>query len=519
VALHRLVTILCFVAYLLLAFLIVDDYGISWDEAVQRRHGHVTLSYVADRLGIPHRPFDTQGKGFSPYGMIYQIMATGLERVFGLEDDRYAFYQLRHRLNFLLFALALVFFYRTLRIRWPLQRWYPLIGCTVLVITPRIFAHSFFNPKDHILLVFYLIATYTLFQFLRRRSWRNLLWHALASSLALNARYPALIILGATVAILLWEQLRERPGNWRRLAQVAVYLPVTLLLMLPLFPYLWAAPAERLTSSVVKMANYTWDSTNLLYGEYLRAVDLPWYYIPVWIGITTPLPYLFFILVGCLLVGGRSLVRLRSLRFWQSPTEQYDFVQLGLSVGPILVIILLGSTVYNGWRHLHFVYPGLVYLLLVGFYQVDRRSPYLSRFVLLAAISITGARMARMHPHQNVFFNDLIRNESVVKDFDMDYWGVGYRDAFLQLAEQIPEGETRRVKCQNWPCQDNINSLPPGPAEKLILVHTWDADFVATNFLYPEEKQQLTDREIHYATPTVEIAPRGNVSIGIYPLK
>jgi hypothetical protein len=519
VAPHRLATIAFFAAYFVVAFIIVDDYGISWDEAIQRRHGHVTLEYVADRLGIDHPPFDTEGKGFSPYGMVYQMVATALEFVFGLEDDRFGYYRLRHILNFILFGVALFFFHRTLHLRFAARKWVPLLGCAILLLTPRIFAHAFFNPKDHILLVFYVIATYTLLRYLRLRSWPSLVWHALATSLALNARFPALILVGATVCILLWEQIRDRPRGVRRLLHTGAYLVLSFLFMLPLFPYLWAAPTERLTGAITKMANYTWDSTNLLFAEYLRAVDLPWYYIPAWISITTPVVYLLFILTGIGLVGRRTVARLSTLRLWANKEEQMDFIQLGLSVGPILAIIVLGSTVYNGWRHLHFVYPALVYLLLVGWDTIQNRYPVPARLLLGAGMLVTGMNMIRMHPHQHVFFNYLIHRDAIVEDFDMDYWGVGYRDALVQLAATIPEGESRTVKCQNWPCQDNVYALPPGAREKIVLSHTWDADYVVTNFLYPEEKQQLADREIHYATPAVEIAPRGDVSIGIYPLK
>ncbi|MBB4077742.1 hypothetical protein GGR28_000343 [Lewinella aquimaris] len=516
---HRLIVSLFFLTYFIVGYLIVDDYGITYDEAVQRRHGHVTVEYVADRFGIDHPPLATEGKSFSQYGMIYQIVATLAEIELGAIEDPYRYYRIRHVMNYLLFGIALMFFYRTLRLRWPTRRWFPLIGTVVLLLSPRIFAHAFFNPKDHILLVFYLIATYTLLNFLRKRTNRALAFHVLASALALNTRLPAMIILAATVLILVWEQLFEKPNGYRRLVQAAVYLPATLLLMLPFFPYLWVDTGSRLTGAITKMSDYSWDSSVLLFGDYIHAMQLPAYYIPAWIAITTPIVYLAFMFVGIWKSSRESISGVFRGRLWRDFSGQMDFVQLGLSIGPILVVIILNSTLYNGWRHLHFVYPGLVYLLMVGYDTVATRYRKWAMPILAAGIVVTAINMVRMHPQQQVYFNALISGDPILRRFDMDYWGAGYREALVKLADQIPEGETRRVKCQNWPCIDNIRALPPAARAKIINEPQWHlADYVATNFLYPEEREQIGKREVHFAHPVVEIAPRRDISIGIYKI-
>ncbi len=516
---HRIAVVAFFAAYLIVAFLIVDDFGISWDEGVQRRHGHVTIEYVADLFGFDHPEMDTSGEGFAPYGMIFQIAATLIEIQQGAMGDPYRYYRIRHILNFLLFGVALVFFYRMLRLRWPDKVWYPLLGAAMLVLSPRIFAHAFFNPKDHTLLVFYLIATYTLLNFLRKRSKGALAWHILASVLVLNTRLPSLIILAATVLILLWEQVFERPGNYRRLVQAVVYLPLSLLLMLPFFPYLWTDTGTRFSGALSSMADYNWGGTALLFGDRLEALDLPAYYIPAWILITTPVAYLVFIFTGL----GRSLSTTLTGgwrgKLWTDRLGQMDFIQLGLSCGPIIVVILLGSTLYQGWRHLHFVYPGLVFLGVVGFDLASRRLPRVAPVFLAIGLSIVALDMIRIHPQEQVYFNELIGGKPLIKRFDMDYYGVGYRQAFIELTKKIPEGEVRRVRCQNWPCADNLRSLPPRYQHKLILEDDWNrADYVATNFLFGDEPSLYWDRKDFFVKPVVEIEPRGHVIVGIYQL-
>lgn len=533
--------ILFFAAFLVLGCWIVDDYGISWDESIQRRHGRVSIDYAAEKLGfgdhIPLEPsWNLEDYQWSNYGMLYQITANLLELELGYEDDKYKYYQLRHYLCFGLFWLSTIFFYRGLRIRFPDRAWYPLLGALVLILSPRIFANGFYNPKDHILLAFYVISTTTLLRFLSERTWRNLIFHALATGLALNTRLPALIIPMTTALILGWEMLRERPFSLRNLGQIAVYLPLSVAFMIPFFPYLWEDTFSRLAGAFTEMSAFDWDSYVLLFGDRISALDVPAYYIPAWIAITTPILYLIFLFTG-MYAGLKNLFSsLRQVRFWRSREELLDFTQLGLSIGPILVVILLGSTLYNGWRHVHFVYPGMVFLMMVGLEwartQVRGKvkksdgkwHPFLARIpALLLGLGLftTAVQMVRYHPHQYVYFNAAIHGEPLNLRFDMDYWGVGFREAFLQLAEQIPEGEVRSVKCDSaWPCKDNWHALPPEAKAKIRIEGAWHkADYLATNFIWDNTRYAVRERKDHFAYPVVEICPAGDLTVGIYDLK
>ncbi|WP_116127964.1 hypothetical protein [Lewinella sp. IMCC34183] len=503
-----------------LGWVILDDYGISWDEAIQRGHGRVSIDYASEKLGLDRPPLapqhDLDNYQWSNYGMLYQLIATPLELALGLQDDPFAYYRLRHVLSFALYLVALVCFYRSLQLRWPGRSWYPLMGTAMLVLSPRIFAHAFFNPKDHILLVFYLISTYTLLRLLRYRTWRAFLWHAFATALALNTRLPALLVLAATVGLLVTQQALDRPRGRRGYLMALLYPILSLALMIPFFPYLWQDTLHRLWGALTEMSAFDWGGYNLLFGDRLWATDVPGYYIPAWILITTPLLYLPFLLTGLGLSVVRLVRGLRAGRPWSDYGELCDLTQLGLSVGPILVVIVLHSTLYNGWRHMHFVYPGLVFLGVGGFAYVRERVPRIAPALLAGGLLLAAYRMICGHPHQYVYFNELIQGDPVMARFDMDYWGVGFRDALTHLAETVPEGEVRKVHCNNWPCRDNLQSLPANLRPRLQIESTRKyADYFATNF-QDEDKKAAFRHEQRYAEPVVEIAPCGQLSIGIY---
>ncbi len=528
-----------FLAFLVIGCLVLDDYGISWDESIQRRHGRVSIDYAAEKLNVDHYiplepSWNLEDYQWSNYGMVYQITANLLEHQLGFSDNPYRYYQLRHYLCFALFWLATIFFYRGLRIRFPDKAWYPLVGTLALILSPRIFANGFYNPKDHILLVFYVISTTTLLRFLTKRTWTNLLLHALATGLALNTRLPALVIPLTTVLILGWEMLRQRSLALRNLSHLIAYLPLTVVFLVPFFPFLWEDTLSRLVGAFSEMSDFEWDSYVLLFGDRLHALNLPAYYIPAWILITTPILFLLFIFTGFYVTVKNMLRHLREFRFWKTEAELMDFTQLGLSVGPILVVIILASTLYNGWRHLHFVFPSMIFLMMVGYDWARTRVQgrlkrngqpanisHLPTLLLTVGLITTAVQMVRYHPHQNVYFNEAIRGEPLNLRFDMDYWGVGFRDAFLQLAAQIPEGETRSVKCDSvWPCKDNLKALPPAAKAKLRLEDAWHkADYLATNFIWDNTRYAVRDRKEHFAHPLVEIRPAGHLTIGIYDLK
>jgi hypothetical protein len=517
---------LFFLLFLIVGLSILDDYGISWDESIQRRHGRVSIDYAAKKLGMDHSPlepdWDLEDYQWQNYGMLYSITGNLLELGLGYEEDPYRHYQVRHYLCFLLFWVACIFFYRSLRLRFPERAWYPLLGTMALILTPRIFAHAFFNPKDHILLVFYLINTFTLLRFLKHRSWSTLVLHALATGLALNTRLPALIVPMTTLLIMGWELLRNRPFPRKNLVFMAAYVPLSVLFLVPFFPYLWEDTFQRLVGAFSEMSAFNWDSYVWLFGDRISALDVPFYYIPAWILITTPLVYLLFIFTGFYATTRATLSNLKRIQLWKSEEELMDFTQLGLAVGPILVVIILGSTLYNGWRHLHFVFPSFVFLMMVGFDYARKywKRPRVVMGLLAAGLLMTAVQMVRYHPHQQTYFNFAITGEPLIIRFDMDYWGVGFREAFIRLAEQIPEGETRSVKCEVWPCKDNYYALPPKAKEKIQLEGAWHrADYLMTNFIWPNTRFDLRDRKEHFAYPALELRPAGQLTIGVYDLK
>ena len=107
---------------------------------------------------------------------------------------------------------------------------------------------------------------------------------------------------------------------------------------------------------------------------------------------------------------------------------------------PILGIVFLNSVVYNGWRHVYFIYPSLIVISIYGWNILYK---YLERYKLGLYMSLLlffiftlsqVTWIVKSHPLQNNYFN-IIVGKNWKNKFDMDYWGVGNLTAIKKILE------------------------------------------------------------------------------------
>ena len=257
-------------------------------------------------------------------------------------------------------------------------------------------------------------------------------------------------------------------------------------IIVALWPYLWAAPLENFARAFVHMKTFRWGGTVLYLGNMLADNDLPWHYPLVWPGITTPVLYLAAGLLGAGLTG-RQLVRQR-WRLWHDEQGLQDVMFLGLFVGPLLAVIVFHSVLHDGWRQLYFIYPAFLLVGMRGWVAARRwrlrwagwpRALYVGTGLCLLA---TAAQMVRDHPLQNVYFN-ILAGPNVAERFEMDYWGLGYRQ---DLEYIVGHDDRPKIKCfapQPSPADFNRLLLPPEQRDRLVFVDQPDsADYFITNY-------------------------------------
>jgi hypothetical protein len=206
------------------------------------------------------------------------------------------------------------------------------------------------------------------------------------------------------------------------------------------------------------MSKYPWDGKVVYMGEILKAPDLPWHYMPVWIMISNPLLTLFLFFSGLFFMI-RNLIQKKVL-------ELHEWMSGYLFLLPFSAVILLDSIVYDGWRHLYFTFPGMVIIAVTGLRWIINsiKSSIITRAIVAGIIIywiFLAGVMIHFHPFENVYFNSLAGNFSDARErYDFDYWALSYKQGY----EYILANDTSRhivvQVAEPQPGTDNMLFLP-----------------------------------------------------------
>jgi hypothetical protein len=193
---------------------------------------------------------------------------------------------------------------------------------------------------------------------------KTALIHALPTAVAIDLRIMALLLVAVSVMFLIIRLIRRELRLGRTCFVLAVYMIVTSVLVILMWPYLWSSPVLNFWAAFRHMRHFRWGGEVRYMGGFIRAKALPWHYSVTWISITTPVLYLALFAIGAYATC-RQIVA-RGIKLWQDDGELQDIVFLGLFFGSILAVIYFHSVLYDGWRQLYFVYPAFVLLATKG---------------------------------------------------------------------------------------------------------------------------------------------------------
>lgn len=436
-------------------FRVLGDYNVTWDEALgdfffgQRYASYWTsfdpvyLDFAADPYGEGYRP-DLRASPFRnrpwehyPVGATLAAAVSNLlSRGLGVLDPFDGF----HAANLLLAALLLACFLPFLRRRFGALA--AALAAVLLFTAPRVFAHMMANVKDFPLMV---VFTLTLIAFLaayERGCGRGLLAAGVLWGVSLATKANALFLPVIPLGIVGLDLLRHRlPAPWhgqqRRLACFfAAAAALGPLVMLALWPYLWADPIGRFGKNLAFV---------LLRRTSTRAESMA----PVLeaLALTTPL------LILLLAASGVVAALLRARRGDRAA------VMLLVWVPAVLGRYLLPSAVnYDGVRHFLELFPALAALaglgaagLITGL--VRRLAPQRTARVrpgllapLLAALLLLGpvTTLLRAHPFELAYWNRLAGGLGGAQERGLaqagDYWGTSYRLGLAWLNQRAQAG-------------------------------------------------------------------------------
>ena len=343
---------------------VLDDYGAQRDEKAHRSIASSNVDYIA--TGDISKLSDPEDIAYRYYGVGFEMPLLLTERALGLQDSRYI-YLTRHLLSHLFF-IAGGFACGMLAYRMLGSRWIALLAMLMFLLHPRLYANSFVNTKDIPFAALMVFALYLTHRAFRRDTGGAFLICGIVTGLAINLRPFALMLPPMILtmrALDIWQAGREE--RKRILASAGIFAAAAIAAVYTIHPYYWENP-PRFIEGVRTLSQHPIIQDNLFMGEIYGSDAVPWNYIPVWFAITAPPVALLLGAVGVAAVCWQAIARpLAALRDRET---RFRVLLLGCFVTPVVVVIALQSNIYNGWRHMYFLWGPFCLLAAVGLHHI-----------------------------------------------------------------------------------------------------------------------------------------------------
>jgi hypothetical protein len=487
---QRYLGIILLVIACVIALISYDEYGISWDEAAQRNIGNVSAKYVfsdnKDLLKLKDRD----------YGVAFELPLIIIEKALDLRDSR-SIFLMRHLVTHFFFLISSFFGFLLIDFLYK-NKLLATIGFLLIVLHPRLYAHSFFNTKDIPFMAMFLICLYLNSVAFRKKQNKYFFLLGIGVGLLINLRIMGMLLFSLIPFFLMIDVFKEK--NYKVNIKLGlIFISTTIVTLYISWPFLWSNPLENFVFAFKNMARFRWGGSVLFNGQYIKATELSWDYIPRWFSITTPIFYLIAGLLGSILLG---------FHFFKNPSvylsnskQRNNLFFLICFLSPVVSVIIFRSVLYDGWRHLYFIYPSFVLLCIYGLNILYEKN--MKKIVVIVSFIpfiFIGFFMIKNHPFQHVYFNELVDTKSpeyLRKQFELDYWGTSYKQS-LEYILKYDHSPSINVSVENNPGFGNRQILTFKERKRIKFVKLQKATYFITNYRWhPQDYTNLNQGEWH----------------------
>ena len=519
---HNKFVFLFFLSLAIVGVVNFKSYGIAWQEPGLRYNAGISLIYIA-RLFIPNllpsgieKVPPLELNTIRDHGVALDIVYLVVENLLRITDTQQIYY-LIHFLNFIVYFIGVFTIYCLVKRRLESKN-LALIGALFFTLSPRIFADSNYLSADMGFTVFLLIATYSSLKYMASSSIKYAIFAGISAGFAIGIRIQGIIVILLTSLVFLINVLLTNQDLKQSLKTFSYYLTSSLASIYVFFPYLWTDPANRFYEVFSSLSIYNWGGSVLYAGKFISANDLPWHYPFVWILITTPIFYTILFIYGI------SSLTLNYKKDHRKSLKLIEDLMVSLMFFvPIFAVIFLNSVIYDGWRHLYFIYPYFIYFSTIGFSQLLKLKVKLGavsisfRFFTAIFMIYIAMWMLIHNPMQNLYFNFLAGTNNV-KNWEMDYLGLGNKRSL----EYIVKNETKPIisigVISFTPLDMSVRMLDPEFRSRFEFIEpSKKPDYLYNNFRgvkYSDYSEFLKDYRLFYSFDS-----QGSKYIEIWKLK
>lgn len=431
-----LVGILLFVLLLAIHLLTIDDYGLTWDF---HHHFFAGLSLLGRTIepyakGIQFVAPDPRLTTKLPFGPLMSIAPVTTYIIF-FEKLKLLAFDNAYNLSIITTGIAgIVILYFLLSE--AINQKTALVAAILLALLPRYFGDLHNNMKDVPQAAAFTLAIWMFWRLVQYRKPTDVLLAASFFAIAFNTKVNTLAV---PLVAFLWMllllsthigNLLPKPLTWSRkgLLPIILYFPLAAIAAFALWSFFWPNPIGQLLYIYRFFQDNTKNIEVLYFGKwYCSGINVPWHYPLGYLAITTPLPVVFFFLIGLISqirqIRSKPIASLLLLWFFV-PLTRYVFPQMG---------------VIDGIRHFEEVVFPLAAIAAVGAIAVSHwvkqwLSPKIITVIIFIIFIILIKDIVLYHPYQITYFNELVGgSRGAMGNFDIDYWGSSQKAAMRWL--------------------------------------------------------------------------------------
>jgi len=432
------------------------------------------------------------------YGQSVDNFTAFVNRVFHVQNE----FLVRHFTGAFFFWLLLLFsgfLARRISGSWLIAT----AAVLALIFMPRLSGQAFGNLKDIPFAAGYMAGLLMIFQFLKempRPLWKTtlLLGTAIAFTVSVRAGgFLLFVYLGFSMLLFfvlkpfyLKQIVSTKPVFVRLLGQGAVILAIGYFAGLLFWPYALQNIVVHPLESLQVMEHYKVSIRQLFEGEIAWSTQLPWYYLPKWLLMSTPL----FVLVGFVLYVWsffREMV-MQSERPQQLLAEGFVLFSFAF---PFFYVIIIDSNLYSGVRQMLFILPPLAIISAIGTFRFtkflqkkNKVAANLAFAGFLFLLILPLKHQANTFPVDYVYFNPLFGgNKNAWGNYEYDYYFHAVKEPVEDLIELA--GESEIIVAMN---SNLSNYFEPHPNIRFEYTRflersslDWDYGIFGINYLHP----------------------------------
>lgn len=464
----------------------VSEAGVYFDESSEQRILAMNLRQYGDSLHLEQLTDYFSNRGVEP---IYRNVERdhGVALYYAFAPVMY-YFEYRpdilstawHIYTFLLFFVGVVYLYRLL---WDLfeNRSVALLSAAVFFFTPRIFADGLYNNKDIVLLSMVLVMLFYGIRFIEKKDIKSAILVGISAGFAGNIKISGLYVFMMIGLFYLSDLTFRNKWSIRTFLVGVSAMGMGILCYIIITPAIWGGQGFQLVDFIKwNLTNTTQfsrlDGTVLFEGTvYRHSVNpLPWYYLPKIIFLTIPV----YISV---LIGSSVILWCKNIKNVGRAQRLYPLFALCAGI-PIVVAIFSTPNLYNGWRHLYFIYGPLVIMAaypLNTLFAINKDKVKISALTILVVCLLINVVGVAMNGIYSTAYVNFCAGEKVTGYYELDYYGATAKKILLDLMDKYDVIYLHSDA--NGAAIVNYNVLPEDMKKRIIFVNTDEGRNLAEN--------------------------------------